>query len=197
MYFLRALSSNAVAIAAMLLLSATDCAWAQGKLSEAKAIPKSCNKPNRLYVQRDKKGLEWFSDQIHERWVMYAQSPTKQRFYLDYVFGKDLPWYAGPQASVFYNRKKSDAGFGWIVADDYVDKCAGKARESDGNQMTLWQCNKGGTYPNFYAVSINKRDYVFFDVDGKTYRLYVEEADQTRAADKRLVRYEECRISAF
>ena len=46
--------------------------------------------------------------------------------------------------------------------------------------MTMWRCNKDGTYPNFYAVTFDKRDYVFFDVDGETDRLYLvtDESDR-------------------
>ena len=198
MNFLRAITANAAAIAAvLLLLSATDGVQAQGKLSETKAIPKSCNNPKRMYVQRDYVGLTQFSNQQHEAWHLYAQQSPGNRFFLGYTLD-DQPWFAkdeiyyndgkyGFRPPTFYNRKKDDGGLGWIVASGQGsgmgDRCPGKAADPNSNQMTVWRCNKGGTYPNFYVVG----KHVFFDVDGKTYRLYVEDTG------KHLVRYEECK----
>lgn len=93
--------------------------------------------------------------------------------------------------SLFHNRPTSEGGKGWLLgARDPSDvyNCPGRYKDENNKKLILFRCNKNGHYPNFYAIQDenSEREYVFFDVDGKNFRLYVSKKE-------RIVRYEECK----
>lgn len=176
--------------------------FAEGKIKTAADIPKSCSNPGKLYLERSiSPSKETISNQPHDIWNLFAGSYTVKH---DRGVDEGSAWLAYTPASpvkprdttnIYYTYPTEKNGKGWILGERYYWKAGHRqvamfgfcpSLDSAKNRLILKTCSMKEDYPNFYAVTDKSQDFVFFDSNDKTYRLYVDESTKE-------VRYEECK----